>query len=213
MILSGFSVGPNCGSIIFRFPRPTPVANPTAGKCSQESQIPGALCSFTATGSNLRPNTSVEVQGLLWRRSCSEQFKKPIGFFTENMLRSSQSIEINAIDTPCQDAWQTSGNLDDDVWNTSPLPDFNSTSNRYCPASTFIYAHVPPEAVKLLLPEVYHPHTQKMCTIYGIPFPICIRNVVVPFPSEVDAWNIYYFAEDPDVTPYSAGLTCIPDLH
>ncbi|KIL57221.1 hypothetical protein M378DRAFT_399760 [Amanita muscaria Koide BX008] len=133
--------------------------------------------------------------------------KKPIGFFTENMLRSSQGIEINAIDTPCQDAWQTSGNLDDDVWDTSPLPDFNSTSNRYCPASTFIYAHVPPEAVKLLLPEVYHPHTQKMCTTYGIPFPICIRNIVVPFPSEVDAWNIYYFAEDPDATPYSAGLT------
>jgi hypothetical protein len=77
---------------------------------------------------------------------------------------------------------------------------------------TFAYNDIPPESVKLLLPEVCHPHSQERCTVFGIPFPSSIRNTFVPPRSEIDAWNNYYFAEDPDVRPYVAGLTCVPDV-
>ncbi|KAK2467534.1 hypothetical protein APHAL10511_000389 [Amanita phalloides] len=69
------------------------------------------------------------------------------------------------------------------------------------------------QSVKNMLPEICHPHSQESLKIFGIPFPSCMQNIIVPPASEVDSWNNYYFVEEPDVRPYVAGLTCVPDMN
>ncbi|KAF8638487.1 hypothetical protein AX17_002175 [Amanita inopinata Kibby_2008] len=86
------------------------------------------------------------------------------------------------------------------------------TGQSYQPNPSFEHGISSQESVKLSIPEVCLPHSEAFSTVFGIPLPSRMQNLIVAPKSEVDAWNYYYHTEEPDVQPYVAGLTCVPGV-